>query len=308
MIEAASLTGADAIEFQLAYADDFYIRSEEGHRAYKSREFNDEQLKFLVDFSHKVDLEFVATCLSYKLVEKMNNFGADIFNINASDINNPSIIDAVVNTKKPFFVSMPLATINEIKWVYERIVNKNPNAVFVFLQGQHPMASGEEFVHIEDTSLGIINSISKHYNKPVGFIDHTSHIWMPSIAVAAGACVVTKHMTLSHLYNGPDKSICLDPEQMKIAVETAKKVFNSLQVVDKELAKGEDMDRTIMRRSIVSIRNIKKGEVISIDDIEFKRPGIGISPDKYESIIGKVANVDIDADTVLDFKMFENVN
>src|SRR5688500_549812 len=70
MIELAGMTGASAIEFQLAYADDFYIKSEQGHQIYKGREFSDEQLKELVSFTKKNRLEFIATCLSHNLVSK----------------------------------------------------------------------------------------------------------------------------------------------------------------------------------------------------------------------------------------------
>ena len=267
MIEAASLTGANAIEFQLTYAADFYVQSDPGFEVYKKREFTDEQLEYLVAYSHSKGLEFVATCLSYRLVEKMATFGADIFNINASDINNPTIIDEVVKTRKPFMISMPLATKKEIEWIYNRIITSNEKADFIFLQGQHPMASGEEFVHIEDTALGVIDTITKQYGKKVGFIDHTNQVWMPSIAVASGAHVVTKHLTLSHLYNGPDNTICLNPEEMRSAISNARKVFSSLQLKDKELAKGEDLDRTVMRRSIVTTRDILKGTKISASDI-----------------------------------------
>ena len=83
MINMTSLTGADAIEFQLAIADDFYIRSEPGYAIYKTREFSDEQLQKLVTTAHQNKLHFVATCLSYKLVRKMAALGADAFNINA---------------------------------------------------------------------------------------------------------------------------------------------------------------------------------------------------------------------------------
>ncbi len=308
MIEAASLTGANAIEFQLAFADDFYIKSDPGYTIYMNREFTDEQLEFLVTFSHSKGLEFVATCLSYRLVGKMAAFGADIFNINASDINNPKIIDEVVKTRKPFMISIPLANKKEIEWVYNRIVTFNEKADFVFLHGQHPMASGEECVHIEDTALGVIDTITKQYGKKVGFIDHTNQVWMPSIAVAAGAKIVTKHLTLSHLYNGPDHTICLNPEEMRSAINNAREVFSSLQVRDKELAKGEDLDRTVMRRSIVTARDILKGTIIKASDIEFKRPGSGISPENYKSVIGKIASTNISADILLTYNMLENGN
>jgi len=306
MIELAAKTGADAIEFQLAYAKDFYINSEAGFNTYKSREFSDEQLKALVNTAHQNNLHFVATCLSYKLVGKMEIFGADAFCINASDINNPSIVDEVVQTKHPFFVSLPLATTAEINWVYERIIKNDPDANFAFLHGQHPMASGSEFVNVEDTSLGVMKTVAQQYNKTVGFIDHTPMVTMPAIATSAGAQIVTKHLNLSHLIKGPDHQICLNSEEMAEAISLARKVFNSLQVSKKELAKGEDLDRSVMRRSIVTTRVIKKGEFFSMENLEFKRPGTGIPPNEIDNILGRTASKDITTDCLLEPNMISH--
>ena len=304
MIEMAALAGTDAIEFQLAYADDFYISTEAGHEIYKKREFSDQQLKDLVDLAHSLNIQFVATCLSHKLIDKMALFGADLFNVNASDINNPMIVDGIISTGLPFLVSMPLATLDEVDWVVKRILTANVNADFALLHGQHPMASGKEFVELEDTSLGFIKTAREKYNLPVGFIDHTPLYWMPAVAAAAGAKIISKHMTASHMYQGPDHAICLDPSEMYKAIKLARQAYKSSVVTIKELDTDEYIDRKIMRRSVISARKIAKGEIISIDDIVFNRPGTGISPDQTDSLLGKKAEMDIEMDTVLTFKMF----
>ena len=303
MIEMVSKTGANAIEFQLAYADDFYIKTDSGYGIYKTREFTDDQLQILVSTCHNLGLHFVATCLSHKLVDKMASMGADAFNINASDINNPNIVDAVSKIGLPYFISTPLATKNEISWVINRITENGGNPNFALLHGQHPMMSGSDHVEVGDTSLGVIKSLNIEYQKTIGFIDHTPYYWMPAVAVAAGAQVVSKHMTLSHVYEGPDHAICLDPIEMMKAIKLANEVYASKTVIDKELAKGEDLDRTVMRRSIVSSKKIFKGEKISIEDILFKRPGHGISPDRSDIVVGKTAAFDIAEDTIITNEM-----
>jgi N,N'-diacetyllegionaminate synthase len=305
MIEFAGLTGATAIEFQLAYADDFYIKTEPGHPIYKKREFSDDQLKQLVDFSVEKGLIFVATCLSHHLVPKMAAFGCSAYNVNASDINNAYIIDAILDTGLPFFISTPLATEEEIKWAVDRVLSKKPNANLALLHGQHSMASGKECVETNDTSLAYLQTMKHTYKKPVGFIDHTAHEWMPAVAVAAGAQVISKHLTMSSLYKGPDWAICLDPENMKSAIQKARAVYESMQVNSKHLAKGEDLDRSVMRRSVVSARDISMGKVIEWSDIGFKRPGTGMPPPMAEKIIGKKAAREIKADELLRNEMFK---
>jgi sialic acid synthase SpsE len=304
MIELAAEVGADAIEFQLAYADDFYIKSHHGYELYKNREFSDSELAELVDYSHKCGIEFVATCLSHRLIEKMISFGADCFNINASDINNPAIVDRIAQSNLPFFVSMPLATVSEICWVIERIKSINDKAEYRLLHGQHPMASGKDYVETVDTALGFINEASKTYGKAVGFIDHTPHFWMPSVAVAAGAEIITKHLTPSHIYKGPDFSICCNPEEMKTAITMAKECYQSRKVADKKLAPGEDeLDKAVMRRSIVAAKDLPEGATIKYEDILFKRPGTGISPNNFKDIVGRTVKQSILQDTLIDFSM-----
>ena len=305
MIELVSKTGASAIEFQLAYADDFYIKSEQGHNIYKEREFSDDQLKQLVDISGKNNLEFVATCLSHRLVPKMASFGCSAFNVNASDINNPHIIDAILDTGLPFFISTPLATEEEIDWAVARVINKNPDAQFALLHGQHSMASGKEWVEANDTSLGYLQTIKNKYQRPTGFIDHTAHDWTTAVAVAAGAQIISKHLTPSSVYKGPDWAICLEPAQMKIAIQRAHEIYESMQVTSKHLAKGEDLDRSVMRRSVVSVREIPAGKIIEWNDVAFKRPGTGIAPTLAENIIGRIASQLIKADEILSVEMFK---
>ena len=128
---------------------------------------------------------------------------------------------------------------------------------------------------------------------PVGFIDHTPLEWMPACAVAAGADCVSKHLTWSRLEKGPDWHVCLEPEEMKEAINLAYKMKQSINVKNKQLAPGENMDRSIMRRSIVASRIIKSGQSIERDDICFKRPGNGLDSGKYNDVIGRIARRDI---------------
>ena len=288
MIETASKTGADAIEFQLARADDFYMKSHEGYNIYLKREFSDSQLADFISYTKNKGLEFIASPLSHKIVPTLSKFGCSGFNINASDLINPDIIDAVLETGFPFFLSLPLATEKEIDWALDRI-SKKGNTNFSLMLGQHTMASGESGVDIEHTNFGYISTLQDKYNVPIGFIDHSSFIWLPAAAVAASANIISKHLALSRSDKGPDWQVCLEPEEMKQAISWAKKMKISMNNKDKKLAPGENVDRSKMRRSIVASKIIEKSNIIRRNDIVFKRPGTGIAPNKFKEIIGRVA-------------------
>lgn len=295
MIEAASGTGADAIEFQLARAGDLYVRKASGYDIYRKREFTNPQLKELVAYAADKDLDFIAVPLSHTLIEPLANYGCSSFTINASDLTNPDMIDAVIDSGLPFSLCLPLATEKEIDWAIDRIRRKNAGN-YVLLHGQHTMASGEEGVAIEHTSLGYIELLKEKYKRPTGFIDHTSMAWMPAVAVAAGADVISKHLALSRKEKGPDWQVCLEPREMKDAVAWAKMAWKSIQAKAKDLAPGENIDRAKMRRSIVASNTISAGKVLERKDICFKRPGTGLDPSEYETVIGKAALREIKAD------------
>lgn len=296
MIDAASETGADAIEFQLARAGDLYVKDAPGYGIYKKREFSNPELKNLVTYANGKKLDFIAVPLSHTLIEPLADYGCSSFTVNASDLTNPDIIDTVADSGLPFSLCLPLATEKEIDWAINRIRGKNAKN-YVLLHGQHTMASEDGGVAVEHTALGYIEALKKKYQRPVGFIDHTSFSWMPAVAAAAGADVISKHLTLSRKEKGPDWHICLEPEEMKSAVAWAKMIRQSVRTRVKDLAPGENIDRSKMRRSIVALRAISAGEKIARQDICFKRPGTGLDPSEYEVIVGKIAahKINIDA-------------
>lgn len=306
MIDVAAETGADAIEFQLARAGDFYIKSNPGFQIYLEREFSEAQHQELISHAKEKGLEFVAAPLSHKLIEPLTKAGCSGFNINASDLTNPNIIDAVLDSGVPFFLSLLFAKEEEIQWAVNRI-QKNGNARFGLLHGQHTMASGEHGVDLEHTSLGYLAVLQEKFQVPVGFIDHTPFDWTPSVAVSAGADVITKHLALSRSEKGPDWHVCLEPEEMKKAIALARAAKKSINVKTKVLAPGENFDRSVMRRSIVAAKTIPAGKVIERNDIEFKRPGDGFDPSRYGEIVGQVSCREIREDEQIKFSDFKEM-
>ena len=255
MIEAAASCGADAIEFQLARAKDFYVKSHSVYKTYQEREFSDQQIGDLIAYAKDKNISFVMVPLSHKLVDLAAVAGCSGFNINASDLTNPDIIDAVIGSGLPFCLSTLMATEKEIDWAVERIFRKG-RSDFAILHGQHTMASGEAGGDVVHTALGHLGTLKNRFQVPVGFIDHTPLIWMPAAAVAAGADIVTKHLAVARSEKGPDWQVCLEPEEMKQSIIHARNMKTSISVKTKQLAPGENMDRSVMRRSIVAARTI----------------------------------------------------
>jgi sialic acid synthase SpsE len=306
MIDAAATTGADAVEFQLVIAKDMYISSHPGYDFCAKCEFTTSQIGDVVAYTKNWGLEFLAVPLSPILVEPLVKAGCSGFNINASDINNPEIIDTVAESGLPFFLSTLLATEEEIDWAVNRI-RKKATSSFSILHGQHTMMSSGSGVNAAQTALGYISTLKNRYDVPVGFIDHTPYVWMAAVAVAAGADAVSKHLALSRSDKGPDWQVCLEPDEMTQAVRWARGIRESMNPKHKKLAAGEDLDRGKMRRSIVAARPLRAGKAIEREDISFKRPGTGIEPAKYGDVIGKIVTCDVAEDGLIPIGILKEV-
>ena len=306
-IDAASEVGADGIEFQLAIPEEFYVSSHPYIEHYKKIQYSRDQIKQLIEYAHKKDIHFIAAVLSRSLISWLAEHGCDAFVLNASDINNPDLIDRMVESKVPFFISLPLATPEEIKWVVERCNSLGANN-YVLMLGQHTMASGEgeHGVMPQDTNLGYLDTLKRRYGLPVGYIDHSTSSAIPSIAAAAGANFISKHISLDKSERGPDWFVCQEPDEMKATIQYARKIRLSLSNEEKVLAPGENMDRSLMRRSIVAAKFIPKGTAMTIEMMDFKRPGGGIPPNDFESLIGKIAMRNLEKDEIIETDDLEN--
>ena len=290
MIDTATQAGADAIEFQLAIANDFYVPSHPLHAVYTRRQFELSQMKALFDYASEKGIIAQASPLSCKLPEKLAHFGCQIFNITSSDINNPDMIDAVAETGRPFLMSTAMATLKEVDWAVNRALQVATGR-FGLLHGQHIMFTGTgQGVPESETSLRTIRFFHERYGCPIGFIDHTSNPFMPALAVASGACMVTKHFTYDRKLQGPDWHICLEPEELKETIRMVRLTDTTRGEPTKILARGEASDQREMRRSIVATQYLSAGTILNRHHICFKRPGTGLAPTETHLILGKKLN------------------
>jgi len=300
MIDLAADCGASAIEFQLAISSDFYVKDDPAYERYKKREFSENQIRQLIKRASAKGLDFVAAPLSHNLIEILVKAGCSAFTINASDLTNPAIIDKVGLSGKPIFLGLLFADANEIQWALSRLKSHGADNI-VLLHGQHTMASSGKGVAPDKTSLGYIQFLEILHKIPVGFIDHTSSIWMPACAAASGALVVTKHLIKSRKGNGYDLCICLEPEEMKEAISRSRMIYKSRKDKSSYLLEEEMPDKKLHRRSIVASRTLKAGVKLKYSDFSFKRPGTGLEPWKYQEMIGKVIKRDIKYDEQIIF-------
>ena len=298
MIDLAVDCGADGIEFQLSIASDLYIRSHKDFQLYKKREFKPAIIKELIDTAHTKGMFFQAACLSDKLIDVVVAMGADILVLNATDLDNPRMLDALAVCGRPFLVATLMGTIEEIDWTVSHLLARGASN-FALLHGQHIMASQHEVgVPVEYTQLDCISMFEQLYGVPVGFVDHTDSEIMPAIAASRGAVIVTKHLSPELGWRGPDWQVCLDPEAWKRA-NTYLRYANAARGANKTLSIEEIKDRSNMRRSIVAERDIPVGNLLEASDITFKRPGGGLDLRNADKYIGRRVKKRLRADELI---------
>lgn len=291
MCKKAAIAGADGIEFQLFLADDMYVRNDPGHAIYRGRELSAEQIRDLIAAAHEEGLLFQVAGLSPRIIELCADAGADVFCVNATDLTNPVIIDAVAATGRPFWLATLMATIEEIDWAVNYTLLRCRSDIGL-LHGQHVMSSDtSRGVPPELLQLDCIELFKRRYGLATGFVDHTATLFVPAIAAAKGAAIVMKHLSPEKGWQGPDWVVCLDQDAWHEARSMLKYAWQS-GGASKEISQAEFKDRSIHRRSLYTARPLAKGHQIAEGDLVALRPGKGgIDPRSIHELVGrKVAN------------------
>ena len=151
----------------------------------------------------------------------------------------------------------------------------------------------------EDVNLKAMETLKKEFNLPVGYSDHTQGIEIPIAAVAMGAEIIEKHFTLDKNMIGPDHKASLEPDELAQMVKSIRNIEKALGNGIKEPKKSEIPNIKVARKSIVAKCDIKKGEIFSENNLTTKRPGNGISPMKWDEIIGRIATKDYLEDEII---------
>jgi len=154
---------------------------------------------------------------------------------------------------------------------------------------------------VEDCNLRVIASLQNKFNCPVGFSDHTVGIYAAQLAAAAGACLIEKHFTLSRDMSGPDHKASLEPNELADLVNSIRRTERMLGDGIKRITPSEAKNKYLLQKSIVGGCHMKAGEIITADKIVCKRPGTGLSPAYFVSIIGKCAKADISEGQILTY-------
>jgi N,N'-diacetyllegionaminate synthase len=308
MVEAAADAGADLVKFQTFNADRlvapnapktaYQERTTGGgtqHAMIRQLELSRAALEMLIAHCRSSRIGFLSSAFDLESLELLVELGADRFKVPSGEITNLPYLRCVGSFGKPVILSSGMSTLGEIESalaVLEAAGTPRSRITVLHCNTDYPTP-------MEDVNLRAMRTIGAALDVAVGYSDHTIGIEIAVAAVALGATVVEKHFTLDRALPGPDHGASLEPGELKAMVQAIRNVERALGDGIKRPSAGELKNRSIVRKSLVATRAIRAGEPFSADNLTAKRPGGGLSPMRWDEVLGRPAPRDFAPDEVV---------
>ena len=310
LIDAAVKTGADAVKFQtfktesiiskFAPKADYQKKNTEHNESQmdmlKKLELSYKDFKYLKKYCDNKGIMFLSTPFDLDSALFLKNIGLEIFKISSGEITNYLLLREIGSYGKKVILSSGMANLGEIEDAIDVLIESGTprrNITVLHCNTEYPTP-------YEDVNLKAMITIKEAFNIKVGFSDHTSGIEIPVAAVAMGAEVIEKHFTIDKNLEGPDHKASLEPEELKVMVSAIRNIEKAMGSGVKKPSKSELKNKDVVRKSIVAKKPIKKRESFTENNLTVKRPGIGISPMRWNEIVGKEANKSYNKGEIID--------
>ncbi len=313
LVDAAFDAGADAVKFQSFITDEIVsIRAPKAgyqvettgaqksqYDMLKALELNFEQHAKLKAYCDKLGLMYMCTPYDQKSAAMLNNLNVKAFKIASTDITNIPFLQYISIFNTPVLLSTGMSTLGEVELAYNTLKeHKLQNIIILHCTSEYPAP-------VDQSNLKAIITMQQAFQCPAGFSDHSKGLGVSPWAVAVGAAVIEKHFTLDREMQGPDHKASLEPDELSGLVSTIRDVEAALGDGIKRPMPSEISNKTYMQKSVVAKHNIPAGDVIKESDITCKRPGFGLSPSWFATIVGKKAAVDLTSGEILNLSSID---
>jgi N-acetylneuraminate synthase/N,N'-diacetyllegionaminate synthase len=286
---------ADSIVSQKAQKADYQIKNTNDkdssqYEMLKKLELSHQDHITLIDYCKEKGIEFFSTAFDVEGVDYLDSLNFPIFKVPSGEITNYPYLKAIALKNKPVILSTGMCNLTDIEQAINILIKYGilrSNITVLHCNTEYPTP-------MKDVNLKAMNTIQQAFGVKIGYSDHTLGIEVPIAAVALGATVIEKHFTLDRNLPGPDHRASLEPKELKAMVLAIRNIESALSGNGiKEASESEAKNKKIARKSIHLKNKTKKGSLITQDNIISLRPGDGISTMKYEEIIGRVVNKDL---------------
>lgn len=309
LIDSAAQAGADIVKFQTFRADRLAVRTapkaeyqtrttvneESQYEMLQQLELSHAMHQILLSHCDNRGIEFLSTGFDMESNQYLLALGVDRFKIPSGEITNLPYLRHVGALGKPIILSTGMANLGEVQTALE--VLEEAGAQRLSITVLH--CNTEYPTPMRDVNLRAMQSMSESLGVDVGYSDHTQGIEVPIAAVAMGAVVIEKHLTLDRKMSGPDHRASLQPEEFAAMVSAIRNIELAMGDGIKRVSQSEAKNKNIVRKSIVASRPIRAGERFTQENLAVKRPGTGISPMRWDEVVGQVARRDFSTDEII---------
>lgn len=308
MIDVAVQAGVDAIKFQTFVSGKLACKSapkaqyqkentgkeETQLEMLKKLELTEENHCELLAYCIDNNIEFISSPFDISSMEYLYGLGMRKLKIPSGEITNYPYLKRASALFRDIIISTGMSTLEEVQQAIAILQEgKEKNITILHCHTQYP-------TKMEDVHLRAMISLGKETSLKYGYSDHTQGIEIPIAAVAMGATVIEKHFTLDKSMDGPDHKASLNPDELIAMVESIRNIEKALGSKEKHVTSSESENRDIVRKSMVASKPIQKGEVFTENNLTTKRPGNGISPMRWNEIIGTTARRDYQEDEMIE--------
>ena len=310
LVDKAVLAGVDYIKFQTFKASKLVTKAakqaeyqqknigKEGDSQFqmlKKLELSPEDHEVLIAYCKEKGIKFFSTAFDFDSIEYLHSLDLGLWKVPSGEVTNYPFLKRVAAYNEKTILSTGMCEMSDVRAAVEALYKNGlskENLILLHCNTEYPTP-------FEDVNLKAMDALRKEFGVEVGYSDHTKGIEVPIAAVALGATVIEKHFTLDKNMEGPDHKASLEPVELKAMVSAIRNIEQAIGTGVKTASASERKNIGVVRKSIVAACSIKKGDAFTEENLTVKRPGTGISPMRWEEVIGKKATKDYEEDELI---------
>lgn len=310
LVDAAVEAGVDIIKFQTFKAEKLVSKTakqaeyqkknigdgnDSQYEMLKKLELSEENHEELMAYCKEKGIRFWSTAFDFESMDYLHSLGLGLWKIPSGEITNYPFIRKIASYGEDVIMSTGMCEMMDIQNAMDVLLRygiRKEQITLLHCNTQYPTP-------YQDVNLNAMASIKHEFEIQVGYSDHTSGIEVPIAAVALGAKVIEKHFTIDRNLPGPDHKASLEPHELKAMVNAIRHIEQALGDGVKKVSDSEKANISVARKSIVAACVIKKGELLTEENLTVKRPGTGLSPMLWDEVIGTVAIKDYEEEDLI---------
>lgn len=301
LIDAAVEAGADAVKFQKRDLDSLYSK-----KYLENANAGEKTLRYLLPILQQVELPdsayyrireycqekgitFLCSAFDIKSADFLDELGVPAFKVASADLTNLPLLDHLAQYGKPLILSTGMSRMEEVAYTVNFLKERQVEFALLHCNSTYPAA-------FEDINLRFMHRL-RQFGVPVGYSGHERGIAISTVASALGACIIERHITLDRTMDGPDHAASLEPHGFRKMVRDIRQVDEALGTgEEKFISRGEILNREVLGKSLVAARAIEPGETITAELVAVKGPALGLSPQRYQELVGRTATRALEQD------------